>query len=186
MVTTADNYIPPEIIQQIHTREAKLFNSKKKRYQFIDLFAGAGGFHLALKKVEAEGVFASEWDEKARITYELNHQREENPFRFAGDITAVIPADIPNHDILCGGFPCQPFSIAGTQMGFEHTQGTLFFNILQIIDAKRPKVVFLENVKNLVSHDDGNTFRKLSRRVLVSFLKSDVPAFILREDLKPK
>lgn len=125
--------------------------------KFIDLFAGVGGFHLALKDY-AQCVFASEWDIKARETYLLNHPLSES-INFAGDITQVKIEDIPDFDILCGGFPCQPFSLAGTQKGFEHAQGTLFFDIVKILSAKKPKVLFLENVKNLISHDKGNTFR---------------------------
>lgn len=132
----------------------------KKTLKFIDIFAGVGGFHFAFRN-KAECVFASEWDDKARQTYLANHGKDldDNNATFAGDITAVAPTDIPDHDILCAGFPCQPFSLAGQQAGFKHaTQGTLFFNIIKIIEAKRPSVVFLENVKNLRSHDKGNTF----------------------------
>lgn len=129
--------------------------------KFIDLFAGVGGFHLAFHD-KAECVMASEWDEKARKTYLANwgDDLEANGAEFVGDITRVNYTEIPDFDILCGGFPCQPFSIAGKAEGFEHaTQGTLFFNIMEIIREKAPRVVFLENVKNLVSHDKGNTFR---------------------------
>lgn len=130
-------------------------------FKFIDLFAGVGGFHFAFNG-KAECVFASEWDKNARITYEANWGKElrENNVTFAGDITAIDYKTIPDFDILCGGFPCQPFSIAGKQLGFSHaTQGTLFFNILELIKIKKPKVIFLENVKNLASHDNGNTFK---------------------------
>jgi DNA (cytosine-5)-methyltransferase 1 len=130
-------------------------------FKFIDLFAGVGGFHFAMNGL-AECVFASEWDKNARLTYESNWGEElkKNNAIFAGDITAVDYNTIPNFDILCGGFPCQPFSIAGKQLGFSHaTQGTLFFNILELIKIKKPRVVFLENVKNLASHDNGNTFK---------------------------
>lgn len=130
------------------------------KLKFIDLFAGVGGFHFAFKN-KAECVFAAEWDQKARQTYLANHGEElkENRATFAEDITSVDVNDIPDHDILCAGFPCQPFSLAGNQAGFKHaTQGTLFFNIIKIIEAKQPRVVFLENVKNLRSHDKGNTY----------------------------
>lgn len=129
--------------------------------KFVDLFAGVGGFHFAMHGL-ADCVFASEWDKNARITYLANWENELkiNNASFAGDITAVDYQVIPHFDILCGGFPCQPFSIAGKQLGFSHAaQGTLFFNILNLISIKHPKVVFLENVKNLVSHDKGNTFK---------------------------
>lgn len=132
----------------------------QKKLKFIDLFAGVGGFHFAFKD-KAECVFASEWDSKARITYLANHGSDllENNAVFAGDITEVDYSSIPDHEILCAGFPCQPFSVAGAQQGFKHaTQGTLFYNILEIIEAKNPSVIFLENVKNLRSHDKGNTY----------------------------
>lgn len=130
-------------------------------FRFIDLFAGVGGFHFALNGL-AHCVFASEWDKNARISYEANWGEElkKNGAAFAGDITSVDYKTIPDFDILCGGFPCQPFSIAGKQLGFTHeTQGTLFFNIIEIIKIKNPRIVFLENVKNLASHDNGNTFK---------------------------
>lgn len=129
--------------------------------KFIDLFAGVGGFHFAMKDL-AECVLASEWDKYARMTYEANwgEDLKRNNIEFVGDITKVDYNTIPDFDILCGGFPCQPFSIAGKQLGFTHeTQGTLFFNIIEIIKTKQPRVIFLENVKNLVSHDKGNTFK---------------------------
>lgn len=132
-------------------------------YKFIDLFAGVGGFHFAFKG-NAKCVFASEWDNNARKTYLANwgDELKENDAVFAGDITSVNYSEIPDFDILCGGFPCQPFSIAGKQLGFSHaTQGTLFFNILELIKIKNPRVVFLENVKNLASHDKGNTFKTI-------------------------
>lgn len=131
------------------------------KFRFIDLFAGVGGFHFAMNGF-ADCVFASEWDKNARVTYEANWGEElkKNNAIFAGDITTVDYNTIPDFDILCGGFPCQPFSIAGKQLGFSHaTQGTLFFNILELIKIKKPRVVFLENVKNLASHDNGNTFK---------------------------
>lgn len=123
-------------------------------FKFIDLFAGIGGFHYALKSYGAECVYASEWDEHAKETYEKNFG-----IRPDGDITKVSESDIPKHDILCGGFPCQAFSISGKQKGFEDTRGTLFFDIVRIVRHHKPKVVFLENVKNLITHDSGNTFR---------------------------
>ena len=128
----------------------------KPKFTFIDLFAGIGGFHFALKDLGGKCIFASEWDLNAQKTYEANHGIK--PF---GDITnPETKAAIPNKfDVLCAGFPCQAFSIAGYQKGFSDSRGTLFFDIEQIIQKHRPKVVFLENVKNLVSHDKGNTFK---------------------------
>jgi DNA (cytosine-5)-methyltransferase 1 len=123
-----------------------------KEYKYIDLFAGIGGFHYALNSFGASCVFASEWDKYAAETYYANHQ-----FKPSGDITQIDEATIPKHDILCGGFPCQAFSISGKQKGFEDTRGTLFFDILRITNKHTPKVLFLENVKNLIKHDDGKT-----------------------------
>ncbi|MCF8297179.1 MAG: DNA cytosine methyltransferase [Saprospiraceae bacterium] len=129
-------------------------HQKLKNYKFIDLFAGIGGFHYALKSYGAECVFASEIDKKAAYTYEINHN-----FKPFGDITKINEVDIPEHNILCGGFPCQAFSISGKQMGFEDTRGTLFFDIARIVNHHRPKVVFLENVKNFERHNNGNTLK---------------------------
>jgi len=132
-------------------------------FTFIDLFAGIGGIRLAFQNLEGQCVFSSEWDKFARKTYESNFG--EVPF---GDITKINENKIPNHDILTGGFPCQPFSIAGVSkknsLGRSHgfldkTQGTLFFDVARIIEAKRPKAFLLENVKNLKAHDKGNTFK---------------------------
>jgi DNA (cytosine-5)-methyltransferase 1 len=134
--------------------EVKAKDKKLKSYKFIDLFAGIGGFHYALKSFGAECVFASEIDQKASKIYELNHNLK--PF---GDITKISEKNIPKHDILCAGFPCQAFSISGKQKGFEDTRGTLFFDIARIANYHRPKVLFLENVKNLVRHDSGNTLK---------------------------
>lgn len=126
------------------------------KFTFIDLFAGIGGFHFALKSLGGECVFSSEWDKYAQETYFANHG-----VRPYGDITLQEVKDkIPQtFDVLCAGFPCQAFSIAGYQKGFSDSRGTLFFDIEEIIKKHRPKMVFLENVKNLVSHDKGNTFK---------------------------
>ena len=125
-------------------------------FKFIDLFAGIGGFRIALQNVGGKCVYTSEWNDAAKITYQANFG--EVPF---GDITKDVTKNyIPKEfDILCAGFPCQAFSIAGYQKGFHDTRGTLFFDLEKIIETRRPKVVFLENVKNLVSHDKGNTFK---------------------------
>lgn len=125
-------------------------------FRFIDLFAGIGGFRIAMQDCGGECVYSSEWDEKAQKTYYQNFG--EMPF---GDITKeynkrLIP---DNFDVLCAGFPCQAFSIAGYRRGFEDTRGTLFFDVAEIIRRKRPKAVYLENVKNLYTHDDGRTFQ---------------------------
>lgn len=125
-----------------------------KDYKFIDLFAGIGGFHYALKSYGASCVFASEIDKKASEVYFENHNYL--PF---GDITLIDEKQIPKHDILCGGFPCQAFSISGKQKGFEDTRGTLFFDIARIVKHHTPKILFLENVKNFLKHDKGKTLQ---------------------------
>jgi len=132
-------------------------NKKLKGYKFIDLFAGIGGFHYALSSYGANCVFASEWDKNAAHTYEKNHNIKPE-----GDITLIKEEDIPSHDILCAGFPCQAFSISGKQNGFEDTRGTLFFDIARILKRHQPKVLFLENVRNLIRHDNGETMRVIS------------------------
>lgn len=125
-------------------------------FTFIDLFAGIGGFHLALKSIGARCVFASEWDSFAAQTYEENFKLKPK-----GDITKIAESEIPKHDILCGGFPCQAFSVSGKQKGFEDTRGTLFFEIGRIVKYYSPKVLFLENVKNLAAHDSGKTLKTI-------------------------
>lgn len=119
---------------------------------FIDLFAGLGGFRIALESLGAKCVYSNEWDKHAQKVYESNFG--EIP---EGDITKVDEKNIPEHDILCAGFPCQAFSISGKQRGFEDSRGTLFFDVARIVKEKRPKVVFMENVKNLAGHDEGKT-----------------------------
>jgi len=151
-------------------------------FRFIDLFAGIGGIRTAFERAGGECVFSSEWDKFAQQTYEANFG--EKPF---GDICQIagpersddyIDENIPDHDVLTGGFPCQPFSLAGVSKknslgrkhGFEdETQGTLFFDIARILKVKRPKAFFLENVKNLKGHDKGNTFA-----VIMNTLKNDL------------
>ena len=125
-------------------------------FKFIDLFAGIGGIRLGFQSQGGECVFSSEWDKHAQDTYEANFGEQPD-----GDITEIEPSDIPNHDILLGGFPCQAFSICGEQKGFSDTRGTLFFNIEQILKIKKPYAFMLENVKNLKSHDKGRTFKTI-------------------------
>ena len=130
---------------------------KDSKFTFIDLFAGIGGFHLAMHELGGKCVFASEWDKDAQETYEANYGIA--PF---GDITKIDENDIPPHDVLCAGFPCQPFSKAGKQEGFDdETKGTLFFDIERILRHHHSKYIILENVRNLVAHDNGNTWRTI-------------------------
>jgi DNA (cytosine-5)-methyltransferase 1 len=126
------------------------------KIKFIDLFAGIGGIRIALEKQGFDCVFSSEWNEECAKTYEANFG--ERP---TGDITKIDEKTIPEHDILAGGFPCQAFSAAGKQKGFDDTRGTLFFDILRIAKEKKPKILFLENVKNLIYHDGGKTLKTI-------------------------
>ena len=119
----------------------------------IDLFCGVGGFHYGIASFGGKVVFASEADKKTANIYAQNFDFVPN-----GDITTIDETTIPDHDILCAGFPCQPFSISGKQQGFEDTRGTLFFDIARIAKAKQPKILFLENVYQLEAHDSGKTF----------------------------
>lgn len=143
------------------------------KFTFIDLFAGIGGFHLAMHRLGGKCIFASEIDADARKTYKHNYEQISPELFLNGlfndDIRNVMPHDIPDFDLLCAGFPCQPFSQAGYKRGFNDNhnseRGNLFFNIVDIIEAKKPKAIFLENVRGLVSHDSGKTF-KVIREIL--------------------
>lgn len=123
-----------------------------KGLRVIDLFAGMGGFRIAFQNNGCQCVFSSEIDKNACNTYELNFGEQPS-----GDITKIDAKDIPEFDILCAGFPCQPFSIAGRRLGFEDTRGTLFFDVVRILKEKKPSAFLLENVKGLVSHNNGKT-----------------------------
>lgn len=146
--------------------EVPFLPTANPHFTFIDLFAGIGGFRMAMQNLGGRCVFSSEWDAQAQKTYMLNYG--EIPF---GDITLEeTKSFIPdNFDILCAGFPCQAFSLAGKRKGFEETRGTLFFDVAEIIKRKQPKAFFLENVKGLLIHDKGNTIKTILK--------------VLREDL---
>jgi len=133
---------PPESLGGIHT--------------FVDMFAGIGGFHLAAAGLGMKCVYACDVDEEARRAYEHNYG-----VRPAGDISRVPAADVPDHDLFCAGFPCQPFSIIGKRRGFADIRGTLFFEIIRILEVKRPRAVLLENVKQLRSNDGGRTLERI-------------------------
>lgn len=142
----------------------------KPRFKFIDLFAGIGGFRIAMQNLGGKCVYTSEWDEQAKKTYQANFG--EVPF---GDITKdetkqYIPDDF---DVLCAGFPCQAFSIAGRRGGFEDTRGTLFFDVAEIIKRKKPKAIFLENVKGLFNHDRGKTLT-----TILNVLRNDLNYYV--------
>ncbi|MCC8112891.1 MAG: DNA (cytosine-5-)-methyltransferase [Bacteroidales bacterium] len=133
-----------------------------ENFKFVDLFCGIGGFHQALTALGGECVFACDIDEACRETYYSNYGLMP-----VGDIKKVDPADIPEHEVLCGGFPCQAFSIAGKRLGFgDPTKGTLFFDIMRIVHYHHPKYILLENVRNLASHDHGNTWKIIHQSLL--------------------
>ena len=137
------------------SENSKIDNVRELR--FADLFSGIGGFHQAASQTGARCVFASEIDPVLRSYYEKRYAIEP-----AGDIRNVDPNNVPEHDLLCAGFPCQPFSKAGSQLGWEDAiRGTLFFNIIQILEARKPQYVILENVAHFVRHDEGNTYQKV-------------------------
>ena len=153
-------------VMQFLKAQSKSEASKKTGFSFIDLFAGIGGMRIAYESAGGHCVYSNEWNKYSQQTYFANFGEQPD-----GDITQVNENDIPDHDILVAGFPCQPFSIAGVSKkqslgratGFEDkTQGTLFFDICRILKAKRPKAFMLENVKNLCSHDKGHTFKVIT------------------------
>jgi len=143
-------------------------SSADNGFTFIDLFAGIGGFRIAFQNLGAKCVFSSEIDPYSRKTYKINF--DDIP---QGDITLIPTSQIPDHDILTAGFPCQAFSIAGRRQGFEDSRGTLFFEIARIIKDKKPKAFFLENVKGLISHDKGKTLG-----TILYILKNDLDYFV--------
>lgn len=160
----------PIVLDWLRARVAEPSKARmEKSFTFIDLFAGIGGLRTAFDRAGGRCVFTSEWDKYARLTYEANFRDNREIF---GDITQVGAQEIPSHDVLLAGFPCQPFSIAGVSkknaLGRRHgfldeTQGTLFFDVARIIREHRPRAFLLENVKNLKSHDGGRTFEVIKR-----------------------
>lgn len=157
----------------------KKFKNKDNDFKFIDLFAGIGGIRLPFQKNGGECVFSSEWNKHAKKTYFANYG--DYPF---GDITKINSEDIPDHDILLGGFPCQAFSQAGKGEGFADTRGTLFFEIQRILVTKRPKAFLLENVKKLLTHDSGKTFKTISSILEGNFEKREDLEKVLNDDVK--
>jgi len=167
--TRAPAYLDAALTQIFGTPSHVPTKPDSKTPTFVDLFAGIGGIRLGMESAGAECIFTSEWDKFAVKTYSDNHRSDHE---ILGDINSISPADVPDHDILTAGFPCQPFSLAGVSkknsLGRSHgfldeTQGTLFFNVASIIAEKRPRAVLLENVKNLISHDKGKTFEVIKR-----------------------
>jgi DNA (cytosine-5)-methyltransferase 1 len=166
------NYVAEEALQYgiFDTFEIPFPPLENPKFKFIDLFAGIGGFRLAMQNLGGKCVFTSEWDKEAKRTYKANFG--ERPF---GDITkeetkAFIPDEF---DLLCAGFPCQAFSIAGKRGGFEDTRGTLFFDVAEIIKRKKPKAIFLENVKGLRNHNGGKTLA-----TILNVLRNDLGYFV--------
>lgn len=131
-----------------------------KSFKFIDLFAGIGAFHIALEQLGGECVFASEIDKKAIEVYKDNFNMDSN-----NDMFKIDPQNIPKHDVLCAGFPCQPFSNAGHKLGFSDTRGTLFFEIERVLQEHQTKFIILENVKGLVNHNNGNTYATIIKHL---------------------
>lgn len=136
------------------------YENKLKNFSYIDLFSGIGGFRLALDSFGANCVFSVDNNKQATLTYDNNFNDDS-----FGDITQINESEIPHHDILCAGFPCQAFSISGKQKGFEDTRGTLFFDVSRIANFHKPKIIFLENVGNLKQHDKGRTFKIIKKNL---------------------
>jgi len=159
-------------------------------FTFIDLFAGIGGLRKGFESIDGKCVFTSEWDKFSQLTYQANFRDEHD---IAGDITKIKASEIPEHDVLLAGFPCQPFSLAGVSkknsLGREHgfkceTQGTLFFDVARIIEHHKPKAFLLENVKNLKSHDKGRTFEVIKKTLTkelgyhIDYIVLDAKAYV--------
>lgn len=164
--------IPTEIMQELNAQtvewDVPFPPIVNERFTFIDLFAGIGGLRTAFQNLGGKCIFSSEWDNYAQKTYEYNFG--EIPF---GDITKIDENNIPNHNVLVAGFPCQAFSIAGRRGGFEDTRGTLFFHVARILQAKQPQAFFLENVKGLMNHDRGRTIK-----VILKTLRDDLGYYV--------
>lgn len=159
-----------EYIEELSNQDG----GSKKSFTFIDLFCGIGGFHEALTQLGGSCVLASDIDEKCKKIYEKNYKI--NP---QGDIKDIDIPSIPNFDVLCAGFPCQPFSKAGHQKGFDDDRGNLFFNICDIVKHHKPKYLLLENVRNLSTHDDGNTWNVIHKHILdMGYSTYDIPIIL--------
>jgi len=156
--------------------EFKLGVKKNKSFTFIDLFAGIGGMRIGFERAGGVCVFSSEFEKFAQMSYEENYG--EMPF---GDITKISEIDIPDHDVLVAGFPCQPFSHAGLKLGVDDTRGTLFHDIAKILVEKRPKIALLENVRGLVSHDNGYTLKVILKTLTEIGYKCVIEKKIIEE-----
>lgn len=163
-----------EVFFELVFADLKLKPVKKSSLKFIDLFAGIGGIRLGFQAAGGACVFSSEFDIHAQRTYKKNHG--EYPF---GDITLINPKEIPDHDVLLAGFPCQPFSHAGLKLGIDDTRGTLFHDIANIIEQKKPKFALLENVKGLISHDKGHTLKIILKTLTKIGYSCNIPKEII-------
>lgn len=166
--SSAKQFIEELNLSESYDGEIPFKSNNKYSFTFIDLFAGIGGMRIAFQNIGGKCVFSSEWEKNAQKTYAINFG--EVPF---GDITKINEKDVPEHDILVAGFPCQAFSIAGHRGGFDDTRGTLFFDVARIIKEKQPKAFFLENVKGLTNHDGGKTLE-----VILNTLRNDLDYFV--------
>ena len=170
----AISLLPPSFQDDLFKWDVPFPPPENHKFTFIDLFAGIGGMRIAFQNLGGKCLFTSEWDAAAQVSYKENFG--EMPF---GDITKIDENNIPNHDLLIAGFPCQPFSIIGKRRGFEDIRGSLFFDIARILKAKKPKAFVLENVKQLVGHRKGETFstiisvlKKLNYKVVYKVLNA--------------
>lgn len=172
-----NNFIDKPFIQPISEFDSLPFQASKiTKFNFIDLFAGIGGFRIAMENLGGKCVFSSEIDVNCQKTYQANFG--EIPF---GDIKMIDEKNIPDHEILCAGFPCQAFSVAGRKEGFGDTRGTLFFDVARIIKEKTPKAFFLENVKGLVGHDKGKTLE-----IILNILRNELGYFVTTKIINAK
>ena len=150
------NYLPILNIEADQMEVKEPADRKENKLKFVDLFCGIGSFHYSFKKLGWECVMACDINSSARDTYQANYGVVP-----LGDITEIQPVDVPNYDILCAGFPCQPFSQCGQHKGFDDARGTLFFNIMKFVEHHHPMVIILENVQGLLNHNDGKTFNRI-------------------------
>ena len=161
----------------------KTQKSAKREFKFIDLFSGIGGFHQALEQLGGVCVLASDIDAECRDVYEKNYKLKP-----LSDIRAIEAKDVPDHDVLCAGFPCQPFSKGGSQKGFtDQTRGTLFYEIVRIVEVKKPRFLILENVRNIASHDNGNTWKVIIESLHeLGYRVSSKPLILAPHNLSPQ
>ncbi len=175
LLTENKTYQTRELFFDVVFGEQSLKPVKDATFKFIDLFAGIGGVRLGFQKAGGTCVFSSEYDKHAQFTYKKNHG--EFPF---GDITLIQPEELPSHDVLLAGFPCQPFSHAGLKLGIDDTRGTLFHDIARIIEVKKPKFALLENVKGLISHDKGHTLKVILNTLTNIGYSCNIPKEIIQ------